>query len=89
MRKEGEVGMKAVIRLDVPEWQIGQEVTVFFKDTMEKNGICDAEQPQIVRCKDCKNQYYDMKDGRIVCGRIDNGEIHSSDWFCADGEMME
>jgi len=33
--------MKAVIRLDVPEWQIGQEVTVFFPDTMCKRGKCE------------------------------------------------
>lgn len=33
--------MKAIIKLDVPEWQIGTEVTVFFKDTMMKKGICE------------------------------------------------
>ena len=32
--------MKAVIELDVPEWQIGQDVTVIFKDTMVKHGVC-------------------------------------------------
>lgn len=36
--------VKAVIKLDVPEWQIGQPVTVYFKDTMCKIGICEAEQ---------------------------------------------
>jgi rubrerythrin len=36
--------VKAVIKLDVPEWQIGQQVTVYFKDTMCKIGICEAEQ---------------------------------------------
>ena len=30
--------MKAVIRLDVPEFQIGQEVSIYFKDTMQING---------------------------------------------------
>ena len=44
---------------------------------------------EIVRCKDCKYQYCDLKDGRIVCGKTDNGEIHLLDWFCADGEMKE
>lgn len=33
--------MKAVIKLDVPDWQIGQEVSVYFKDTMMKKGICE------------------------------------------------
>ena len=32
--------MKAVIELDVPEWQIGQDVTVIFRDTMVKHGVC-------------------------------------------------
>ena len=35
--------MKAVIRLDVPDWQIGQPVTVYFKDTMQKHGVCEAD----------------------------------------------
>ena len=35
--------MKAVIRLDVPEWQIGSEVTVYFKDTMREKGVCEKE----------------------------------------------
>lgn len=35
--------MKAVIKLDVPDWQIGQEVTVYFKDTMMKKGLCEME----------------------------------------------
>ena len=34
--------MKAVIKLDVPEWQIGQEVTVYFPDTMMKRSKCEA-----------------------------------------------
>ena len=38
--------MKTVIRLDVPEFQIGQPVTVFFKDTMEKHGVCEEEHGQ-------------------------------------------
>ena len=33
--------MKAVIRLDVPDWQIGQNVTVYFPDTMVKHGVCE------------------------------------------------
>lgn len=33
--------MKAVIYLDVPEWQIGQDVTVYFPDTMLKHGKCE------------------------------------------------
>ncbi|MBP5423938.1 MAG: hypothetical protein J6Y78_16010 [Paludibacteraceae bacterium] len=35
--------MKAIIKLDVPEWQIGQEVSVYFPDTMMKRGICEKD----------------------------------------------
>ena len=40
--------MKAVINLDVPEWQIGQPVSVYFPDTMMKKGVCELlkEQPK-------------------------------------------
>lgn len=30
--------MKAIIKLDIPEYQIGQEVSVYFKDTMMVKG---------------------------------------------------
>lgn len=33
--------MKAIIRLDVPDWQIGQEVKVYFPDTMCVKGTCE------------------------------------------------
>ena len=38
--------MKAVIQLDVPEWQIGREVTVYFPDTMMKHGKCELLKEQ-------------------------------------------
>ena len=34
--------MKALIEIDVPEWQIGQEVTIHFPDSMCKKGVCKA-----------------------------------------------
>lgn len=34
--------MKAVIKLDVPEYQIGQKVSIYFPDTMVKHAICEA-----------------------------------------------
>jgi len=33
--------MKAIIELNVPEFQIGQEVSVYFRDTMCVKGICE------------------------------------------------
>ena len=35
--------MKAIITVDVPEHQIGQEVSAYFKDTMCVKGKCEAE----------------------------------------------
>ena len=31
--------MKAIIQIDVPNYQIGQEVSIYFKDTMMIKGI--------------------------------------------------
>ena len=43
--------MKAMILLDVPDFQIGQEVMVYFPDTMKKHGKCEPlkEQPEAVK----------------------------------------
>ena len=48
--------MKAIIKLDVPEYQIGQEVSIYFKDTMSKKGICEAvkERQRPERLLPCK-----------------------------------
>ena len=35
--------MKAIIRLDVPDWQIGKKVSVYFPDTMVLNSICEID----------------------------------------------
>lgn len=41
------------------------------------------EQPEIVRCKDCK--HFDGLDCRVN----DIVNIMNTDWFCADGECKE
>lgn len=46
--------MKAVIRLDVPDWQIGQPVSVFFKDTMVKKAVCEKDDNTIDSMKNLK-----------------------------------
>ena len=48
--------MKAVIRLDVPDWQIGQDVSVYFPDTMCKHGKCEEEDAEITFEKTVLNQ---------------------------------
>ena len=36
--------VKAVIHLEVPKWQIGNNVTVYFPDTMTLKAICESEE---------------------------------------------
>lgn len=48
--------MKAIIKLDVPEWQIGKMVQIYFPDSMQKIGKCEAvkerERPErLLPCK--------------------------------------
>ena len=33
--------MNAIIKVDVPEWQIGQDVTIVFRDTMVIHAVCE------------------------------------------------
>ena len=33
----------AIIKVKVPKWQIGEEVSIYFKDTMCTKGICELE----------------------------------------------
>ena len=72
--------VSAVIRLEVPDFQIGSPVTVYFKDTMKKNGVCD----ELIRCKDCK--WFEMprfgERGFCKCLDMVTGTV----WYCADGE---
>lgn len=78
--------MKAVINLDVPDYQIGQPVTVYFKDTMMKHGTCEPD--QVVRCKDCKHSEFNEDSGFYECQHPFGlcGMAHRANWFCADGE---
>lgn len=40
------INMKAVINVDVPEWQIGQDVSIYFPDSMLKHGKCLLKEEQ-------------------------------------------
>lgn len=41
--------MRAVIHLDVPDWQIGQEVSAYFPDTMVKRAICESDETETIQ----------------------------------------
>ena len=36
--------VNAIIRIKVPEWQIGEEVKIYFKDTMYIRALCEKEE---------------------------------------------
>ena len=40
--------MKAIIKLDIPEYQIGQEVSIYFKDTMMIKGVVQKPKTDIL-----------------------------------------
>ena len=57
------------------------------QDNCENCAIAIEDRQLVVRCKDCRNAVvYD--DNEVVCAHIDsNGnDMHSIDWFCADGK---
>jgi len=75
--------MKAVIELDVPEWQIGQDVSVYFPDTMVKHGKCEllkeqeAVEPILIR--EGRNKNYND----YVCPRCDNEVVYEQN-YCSE-----
>ena len=60
---------KAVIYIDVPEWQIGQDVTVFFPDTMMKKSKCELlnrrDDEFVMPCKSAVVEIHDDKESEI------------------------
>ena len=55
-----------------------------------------SEQPQIVRCKDCRWGEYSKNargEDMVFCYNgdtgIEDGYLHEPDWFCAAGEREE
>ena len=71
--------MNAVIVLDVPEWQIGQEATVYFPDTMQKKAVCERLQeaePMVEDehgwyCPKCKLKLIGKTASGYPCGIFD------------------
>lgn len=59
--------MNAVIKLDVPDWEIGQPVTVYFKDAMHKKGICEQIVEYDPQRNDPVNHPTHYTTGKIEC----------------------
>ena len=75
--------MNAVIRVNVPDWQIGEEVTLYFKDTMTIKAKCE-EDCSTIYCKDCKYSEREEILSGIYCTK--NKSFHDDTWFCADAK---
>ena len=61
--------MKAIIRLDVPEWQIGQEASIYFPDTMVTFAKCEADNTEEIYMKHYRQGRHDeagLRDGTIM-----------------------
>lgn len=68
--------INAIIRVKVPKWQIGEEVSVYFPDTMTVRGKCEMIPPQgdlISRNALIQHAYTAVIDG------IETDIIHLSD----------
>lgn len=59
--------MKAIIKVDVPEFQIGQEVTVYYRDTMCIKGVCEKEDERTT------GKWILTKRNGILCGVCHSG----------------
>lgn len=85
--------MKAIINIDVPDWQIGKMVQIFFPDSMQTYGTCVLlkEQEAVVRCKDCKHLFNGEHTENCCDVLMEKADWQveisvNPDWFCADGE---
>ena len=89
----GNEVLKDALELLKEQEDIGKELETAIELIHKKNKRIEKlnavlnEQPQIVRCGECKHKYYELSDGRIVCTHIDKegNDEHGADWFCADG----
>ena len=58
-----------------------------YGDAMDAFFVAVDDQPNIVRCKDCKHGT-SYSNGKMF-GCITINGLHDADWFCADGEKRE
>ena len=70
--------MKAVIVLDVPDWQIGQDVTVYFPDTMVKHCKCELLKEQ----EAVKPEWFDGTPFFGNCGHRLEKKIRNTEIKC-------
>ena len=45
-----------------------------------------SEQPEIIRCKECKHRYTDGENVVFNVCELNHNKVQSDDWYCADAE---
>jgi len=91
--------MKAVIKLDLPKYQIGEEVNLYFHDSMMTKGIAEADTTnEIITCKDCKHWESDVMElidgfpiivAHSICNKWGGGCQTNPDGYCHLAEKRE
>ena len=54
---------KAIIKIDVPDWQIGQEVSIYFPDTMSVKGT--VEEVEVLYAEDLLGDFLRMVEEKV------------------------
>lgn len=68
--------MNAIIKLDVPDFQIGQKVSVYFQDTMTKQGVVEKE----------KTGYWKLWGETVKCFAFTIGDYEETVQHCECSE---
>ena len=72
--------VQAIIELDVPKWQIGEEASVYFRDTMCTTGIVE-------RLDDFKAKCY--ASHMQLCDFLKISHVNAIDLVCIDDSITE
>ena len=73
--------MKAIIQIDIPDYQIGQEVSIYFKDTMAIKGIVQEPKTGHWITKEAYSEDKAMGfTEQIVCSNCDMQNSYFSEW---------
>ena len=77
--------MKAIIKVDVPEFQVGQSVDVYFRDTMCIKGVCEKEDERTTG----KWEWYKESPTYMRCSACGEAEFRKTKYCPNFGAKME
>ena len=64
----------AIIRIKVPSWQIGQDIRVFFPDSMVAHAVCEEDDVELLTDKEQRIFLKAMSREREVCQKVDDND---------------